>query len=54
VYALLRRSCQESLYAYIESGQCKVEDWMQQVEAAPVDFSDDRAEFANINLPGDL
>jgi molybdopterin-guanine dinucleotide biosynthesis protein A len=35
-------------------GQCKVEAWLQQVEAAPVDFSNDQPAFANINMPGDL
>jgi molybdopterin-guanine dinucleotide biosynthesis protein A len=35
-------------------GQRKVEAWLQQVEAAPVDFSNDQPAFANINMPGDL
>ncbi len=54
VYAMLQRSCRESLQGYLESGQRRVEEWLQQLVASPVDFSGDRQAFANVNQPCDL
>jgi molybdopterin-guanine dinucleotide biosynthesis protein A len=54
VFALLQRSCQVSLQTYMEGGHRKAEVWLKQAGATPVDFSDDRPAFANINLPTDL
>jgi len=54
VTALLHNSVQTPLTQYLASGKNKVMDWMQQIDARAVDFSESREAFANINAPADL
>lgn len=53
VYCLLHQSLQASLAAYLEGGQHKVQDWIQQQQHCVVDFPDPH-EFENINTPEQL
>jgi len=54
VTALLHNSVQISLAQYLACGDNKVMDWMQQIDATPVDFSNSMEAFVNINSPADL
>ena len=54
VTALLRKSAQTPLAQYLACGNNKVMDWMLQIGATPVDFSDSPGAFANINSAIDL
>ena len=54
VTALLRNNVKTPLTQYLARGKNKVMDWMQQIDATPVDFSDSREAFVNINSPADL
>ena len=54
VIALLHTSMRASLARYLATGQRKVRDWLQQVEATPVEFFDAGATFANINSCADM
>lgn len=54
VTALLHHSVQKPLAQYLACGKNKVMDWMQQIDATPIDFSNSPEAFVNINLPADL
>lgn len=52
-FCLMRRSVEESLRRYLQSGERKVGRWSAQLRRAEVCF-DDPAAFFNINTPDDL
>lgn len=52
--ALLRRSGQEGLKAYLDSGQRAVRHWYKQVGAFAVDFPSGESDFLNINEAAEL
>ena len=47
--ALIRSRCLDSLPAYLDAGHRSVHGWYRGLGAAPVDFSDQAAAFANLN-----
>lgn len=49
VFALIRRSLQEDLDAFLESGGRKIDRWYGQQRMQLVDFSDNPDNFLNIN-----
>ena len=53
VFCLLKSSLIDSLVAYLESGQRKIDKWTGQQRCATVVF-DDEAAFFNANTPEDL
>ena len=54
VFMALRRHLQPSLANYLDSGERKLQVWLQQQNWAPVDFSDVPGIFANINTLTEL
>lgn len=54
VFALLHRSLADLLHAYLAAGGRRAGEWMQQQNAALVDFSDKPEAFVNINTPQEL
>ncbi|MEO5702706.1 MAG: molybdenum cofactor guanylyltransferase MobA [Gammaproteobacteria bacterium] len=49
VFALISRTLQDDMRAYLDSGQRKVEDWLMRHTPALADFSDQSLAFVNIN-----
>jgi len=54
VFALLRRNLLESMLAYLESGESKIDLWYAKHRTALGDFSDEPSMFLNINTPAEL
>lgn len=53
VFTLLRPGLLDSLRAFLEAGERKIDRWYAQHRVAQVDFSDRDAMFLNINTPQD-
>jgi molybdenum cofactor guanylyltransferase len=51
VFALLRRDLLDSMIAYLQSGESKIDTWYASHRAALCDFSDDTTMFLNVNTP---
>jgi len=54
VFLALKTTLQSSLAAYLASGERKIDTWLSQQRLTQVDFSQEKAVFANINTPADL
>jgi molybdopterin-guanine dinucleotide biosynthesis protein A len=54
VFALLRRDLLESMLAYLESGESKIDRWYAKYRTALGEFSDETSMFLNINTPDEL
>lgn len=54
VFALLCTEIKDSLRAYLEAGNRKIDRWFGQHRAAVADFADRPAMFRNINTPEEL
>jgi len=54
VFLALKTTLQSSLAAYLASGERKIDNWLIQQRLTEVDFSQEKAVFANINTPADL
>ena len=54
VCALLHRDLLESMLAYLESGESKIDRWYAKHRTALGDFSDEPSMFLNINTPAQL
>ncbi len=54
VFSLLKCSLLESLMAYLNSGERKIDRWFQQHTMTRVDFSDKPETFINVNTPEDI
>lgn len=54
VFLALKTTLQDSLAAYLASGERKIDNWLIQQHLTQVDFSQEKAVFANINSPADL
>lgn len=54
VFCLLERKLQDSLVAYLDSGERKIDRWFEQHKLAKVYFSENREMFSNINTPEEL
>jgi molybdopterin-guanine dinucleotide biosynthesis protein A len=54
VVMILRTCLQESLSAYLNRGERKMQLWLQQIQTSRVDFSDVPQIFANINTLTEL
>ncbi len=53
VFALLRRDLLDSMIAYLESGESKIDTWYAMHRTALGDFSNDASMFLNVNTPED-
>lgn len=53
VFALLERDLLESMTAYLNSGESKIDTWYATHRTALADFSDETAMFLNVNTPED-
>lgn len=51
VFALLRRNLLDSMVAYLQSGESKIDTWYAKHRTAMCDFSDQSFMFLNINTP---
>lgn len=51
VFALLHRDLLDSMIAYLQSGESKIDTWYAAHRAAMCDFSDQSSMFLNINTP---
>jgi molybdopterin-guanine dinucleotide biosynthesis protein A len=49
LFALLRRKALETLPTYLDGGGRSVKGWYEIINATPVDFSDTRDAFTNVN-----
>lgn len=54
VFNLLNTGLLESLLAYLDSGERKIDRWFKQHQFVEVDFSDAPRAFININTPEEL
>ena len=54
VFSLLKCSLLNSLLAYLDSGERKIDRWFQQHAMTRVDFSDKPETFINVNTPEDI
>ncbi len=54
VFALFRREILQNVYSYLDSGERKLQFWMERQQPALVDFSDHPEVFTNINTPEEL
>ncbi len=54
VYALISKSCTESLDHYLADGKRKAEDWIKSQAYTTTDFSDSAKYFRNLNTPDDF
>jgi molybdopterin-guanine dinucleotide biosynthesis protein A len=54
VFLVLRTSLKDSLKAYLDSGQRKIDRWFERHHFVPVDFSDKPEVFLNINTLEEL
>lgn len=54
LYALLSKSLQPQLSAYLERGERRVDGFYRQQQASECDFSDQHARFENFNSPADM
>lgn len=54
VFCLLKCTLLESLLAYLDSGERKIDRWFQQHVMTRVDFSDKPETFINVNTPEDI
>ncbi|MEZ5583204.1 MAG: molybdenum cofactor guanylyltransferase MobA [Candidatus Competibacteraceae bacterium] len=54
VFALLSQSLGDSLSAYLEAGERKIDRWFARHRMATVDFADHPEMFRNINTPEEL
>jgi len=54
LYALLKRTLNDSLEQHLRRGRHKVEDWMREQRVAIADFSDIPQGFCNLNTIEDL
>lgn len=54
VYALIRKSLVDSLDAFLQSGERKIDRWYAQQSYAEVPFTDKWQMFTNINTPEQL
>lgn len=53
VFALLHRDLLDSMIAYLQSGESKIDTWYAIHRTALGDFSDDTSMFLNVNTPED-
>jgi molybdenum cofactor guanylyltransferase len=51
VFALLNRGLLDSMLAYLNSGESKIDRWYAKHRTALGDFSDSRSMFLNVNTP---
>ena len=51
VFALLHRNLLDSMIAYLQSGESKIDTWYARHRTAICDFSDETSMFLNINTP---
>lgn len=54
VFCILKKSLQQSLSDYLDSGERKIDRWFKQHQLAIADFSDIPETFDNINTPEDI
>lgn len=54
VFMIAERRLADSLSAFLQSGQRKMENWLKQHRLALADYSDHAELFANINTPEEL
>jgi molybdopterin-guanine dinucleotide biosynthesis protein A len=54
VFALVRRSCRESLEAFLARGGRKIDAWYAALKVVEVRFDDEADAFRNINTPEEL
>jgi molybdopterin-guanine dinucleotide biosynthesis protein A len=54
VFALMQRCLLPELLEFLDSGQRKVEMWYRHYPLVSVDFSDQSANFVNLNSPEEL
>lgn len=54
VFSLLKRSLYDSLRAYLDQGERKIDKWYAKHALTTVDFSDKPETFININSPEDI
>jgi len=54
VFSVIRRALLDSLLAYLESGERKIDRWYAMHRTAVTDFSDRPDTFININSPEDI
>ncbi|MGI9319605.1 MAG: molybdenum cofactor guanylyltransferase MobA [bacterium] len=54
VYALINKQLFESLEAYLQSGERKIDRWYSQHSYSTVSFSDELSMFTNVNTPEQL
>jgi len=54
VFALLGKTLENNLSAYLEAGERKIDRWFARHRMATVDFSDRAEMFRNINTPEEL
>lgn len=53
VFCLMRSNLQESLEAFLQKGDLKIDRWFKELRSSTVVFSDTQA-FANVNTPEEL
>ena len=54
VFTLLQTELLDSMRAYLEAGERKIDRWFAQHRCVTVDFSDQPATFLNVNTPDDI
>jgi molybdopterin-guanine dinucleotide biosynthesis protein A len=54
VFILVHRDLLADLVSYLESGERKIDRWLERHEFQSVDFSDREEMFLNVNTPADL
>ncbi len=54
VFTLLRTDLLDSMLAYLDAGDRKIDRWFAQHRCVTVDFSDQPATFLNVNTPEDI
>jgi molybdopterin-guanine dinucleotide biosynthesis protein A len=53
VFCLMRTNLQESLEAFLQKGDLKIDRWFKELRSSTVVFDDAQA-FANVNTPEEL
>lgn len=54
VFSILRRDTRTALQDFLHAGKRSVCEWLTDINARPVDFSDYPQQFINLNTPEDL
>jgi len=54
VFLLIRTDLQDDLAAYLQSGERKIDRWLEQHQLVKADCSDDPDSFLNVNTPEQL